>query len=86
MVTLKTDKAQIRAEMALQTKNPLGLYVILADEGQSLPELAAKLAGNQRIDVTEDGGDAVTVFEGYGRLDSIYRRGGNIYAALTKEG
>lgn len=86
MVTLKTDKTQIRAEMALQAKNPLGLYVILADEGQSLPELAAKLAGNQRIDVTEDGGDAVTVFEGYGRLDSIYRRGGNIYATLTKEG
>lgn len=86
MVTLKTDKAQIRAEMALQTKNPLGLYVILADEGQSLPELAAKLAGNQRIDVTEDGGDAVTVFEGYKRLDSIYRRGGNIYATMTKEG
>ena len=86
MVTLKTDKAKIRAEMALQTKDPLGLYVILADDGQDLPELAEKLAGNHRIDVTEDGGDAVTVFKGYGRLDSIYRRGGNIYATLTKEG
>ena len=29
MVTLKTDKAQIRAEMALQTKDPLGLYLSL---------------------------------------------------------
>ena len=85
MVTITADSLNIRADIAVQIKNPFGLYIVLDDENQNLLELANKLVNHEVISVLEDGEDAVKIFNGYKNLDSIYRRSGSIYVVLSKE-
>ena len=85
MVTITADSLNIRADVAIQIKNPFGLYIVLDDENQNLLELANKLVNHEVISVLEDGEDAVKIFNGYKHLDSIYRRSGSIYVVLSKE-
>ena len=85
MVTITADSLNIRADVAIQIKNPFGLYIVLDDENQNLLELANRLVNHEVISVLEDGEDAVKIFSGYKNLDSIYRGSGSIYVVLSKE-
>lgn len=84
MTKIKANDFEASVDMVSTMRAPKALHVVFEDD-RPLAEIARDFSGHSRFELTSDGDDGVTIYEGYTRLTSIYLRGGTVSLVLEKE-
>lgn len=83
MTKIKANDFEASVVMVSPIREPKGICVVLEDE-RDLVEIAQDFSGHNRFEVVENDQDCVTIYEGYMKLTSMYRRGDLVTLVLGK--
>lgn len=85
MTKIRANDFEATVEMVSPVREPRGLHIVLEDN-RPFAEIAKDFEGHDRLEMTNDLYDGVTIYEGYTRITSMYRRGDSLTLVLAKEG
>lgn len=83
MTKIRANDFESVVKMVSPIRDPKGLCIVLEDE-RDLLEIAQGFSGHSRLEVVDSSHDGVTIYEGYTRLTSMYRRGDTVTLVLGK--
>lgn len=84
MKKIKANEFEATVEMVSPIREPKGMCIVL-DDDRDLLAIAQDFSGHEKMEVTDKYEDCVTVYEGYTRITSMYRRGESVTIVLGKE-
>lgn len=84
MTKIKANEFETTVEMVSPIRAPKGMCIVLEDD-RDLLAIAQDFSGHEKIEVTDDYQDCVTVYEGYTQITSMYRMGGTVTLVIGKE-
>ena len=83
MTKVRSEGLETTVEMVSPVREPKGICIVLEDE-RDLLEIANEFSGHSRLEVVNSFHDGVTVYEGYTKITSMYRRGESVTLVLGK--
>lgn len=84
MMKIKAENLESVVEMVSPIREPRGLHIVLDDE-REFADIAKDFSGHARLEVLSDEQDGITIYDGYVRITSMYRRGSSVTLVLEKE-